>query len=153
MLGRDDRIVRFVEITCWGVGLNGLSDLRAGCSGMKRKKIVVAAVILVAVVLCLNVLVQRRFIRTYTYTELEYRGYAAQDVGEIKIKHSYLNRLLSYNEWRISVEFAQVPDVFFWLTYRDGTIIFQGVSSEPMLEKDAVLDYSERFKNGTLLEE
>ena len=101
--------------------------------------------------LCLNVFVQQKFIRTYTYTELEYRGYTAEDVSEIKIKHSYLNRILSYNEWRISVEFEKKPDVFFWFTYRDDKIIFQGVSSDPMLDKETILDYSERFKNGTLL--
>jgi len=119
---------------------------------MNRKKILAAVLILVAVVLCLNVIVQQKFIKTYTYTELEYRGYTAQDISEIKIKHSYLNRILSYNEWRISVEFVEEPNVLFWFTYRDDKIVFQGVSSEPMLDKEAVLDYSERFKNGTLLD-
>lgn len=123
---------------------------------MKRKKIFIGTImvlLVIIVVLCLNVLIQQKFIKTYTYTELEYRGYTAQDVREIKIKHSYLNRILSYNEWRISVEFEKEPDVSFWFTYRDNKIIFQGVSSEPMLEKESVLDYSERFKNGTLLDE
>ena len=122
---------------------------------MKRKKVLIAtliALIMFTVVLCLNVFIQQKFIKTYTYTELEYRGYMAQDVSEIKIDHSYLNRILSYNEWRISVEFVKEPDVLFWFTYRDDKIIFQGVSSEPMLDKESVLDYSERFKNGTLLE-
>ena len=122
---------------------------------MKRKKIVISAtmVLIVLIVgLCLNVFVQQKFIKTYTYTELEYRGYAVQDVSEIKIKHSYLNRILSYNEWRISVEFEKVPDILFWFTYRDNKVIFQGVSSEPMLDKTSILDYSERFKNGSLLD-
>ena len=122
---------------------------------MKRKKVLIPTVItliMFTVVLCLNVFIQQKFIRTYTYTELEYRGYMAQDVNEIKIKHSYLNRMLSYNEWRISVEFVKEPDVLFWFTYRDDKIIFQGVSSEPMLDKESVLVYSEKFKNGTLLE-
>lgn len=122
---------------------------------VKRKKVFIRTIIVlivITVVLCLNVFVQQKFIKTYTYAELEYRGYTAQDVSEIKIKHSYLNRILSYNEWRISVEFEKEPDVFFWFTYRDNKIIFQGVSSEPMLDKEAVLDYSERFKKGTLLE-
>ena len=110
------------------------------------------AVIVIVTALCLNVFVQQKFITTYTYTELEYRGYDAQDVNEIEIKHSYLNRILGYNEWRISVEFEKIPDIFFWFTYRDNKIIFQGVSSDPLLDKEAVLDYSERFKNGTLLE-
>ena len=123
---------------------------------MKRNRIMIGIVIVFMVVLvglCLNVFVQQKFIRTYTYTELENRGYTSQDVEKIEIKHSFLNRLLSYNEWRISVEFEQEPDVLFWFTYRNNAIVFQGVSSEPMLDKEEILDYSERFKNGTLLEE
>lgn len=119
---------------------------------MNRKKMIIGALILIVAALCLNVFVQQKFIKTYTYTELEYRGYSAQDVSEIKIMHSYLNRILSYNEWRISVEFVEEPNILFWFTYRDDKIIFQGVSSEPMLDKESILDYSERFKNGTLLE-
>ena len=102
--------------------------------------------------LLLNVFVNQKFIKTYTYTELEYRGYTAQDVRELTIKHSYINRLLGHNEWRISVEFEKEPDILFWFTYRDGKIIFQGVSSESALDKESVLDYSARFKNGTLLD-
>ena len=119
---------------------------------MNKKKMVIAVLLLMIIGLCLNVWVQQKFIKTYTFTELEYRGYTTQDVSEIKIMHSYLNRILSYNEWRISVEFVEEPNVLFWFTYRDGKIIFQGVSSEPMLDKEAILDYSERYKNGTLLE-
>ena len=122
---------------------------------MKRKKVFISTImvlIVFTVVLCLNVFVQQKFIKTYTYTELENRGYTAQDVSDIKIKHSYLNRILSYNEWRISVEFEKEPDILFWFTYRDNKIIFQGVSSDPMLDKESVLNYSDRFKNGTLLE-
>ena len=122
---------------------------------MKKKKLLITVIIillLLIVGLCLNVFVQRKFIKTYTYTELENRGYTSQDVSEIKINHSYLNKILSYNEWRISVEFEKEPDILFWFTYRDNKIVFQGVSSEPMLDKESTLDYSERFKNGTLLE-
>ena len=123
---------------------------------MKRRKMLITIIIIfvvIIVVLCLNVWVQQKFIKTYAYTELEYRGYTAQDISEVKIKHSYMNRILSYNEWRISVEFKNQPDILFWFTYRDNEIIFQGVSSESMLDKEAVIDYSERFKDGTLLEE
>ena len=123
---------------------------------MKKKKIIIAIVIILGVFifsLCMNVLIQKKFIKTYTYTELEYRGYAVKDVREVKIMHSYLNRLLSYNEWRISVEFEKEPNILFWFTYKDNKIIFQGVSSEKKLDKkDELLDYSVRFKNGTLLE-
>ena len=103
---------------------------------MNKKKIIMAVLVLIIVALCLNVFVQQKFIKTYTFTELEYRGYTAQDVSEIEIKHSYLNRILSYNEWRISVEFVEEPNVLFWFTYRDGKIIFQGVTSEETEKKN-----------------
>ncbi len=122
---------------------------------MKKQKlfiIIIIILLLLIVGLWLNVFIQRKFIKTYTYTELENRGYTAQDVSEIKINHSYLNKILSYNEWRISVEFEKEPDILFWFTYRDNKIVFQGVSSETMLDKESTLDYSEKFKNGTLLE-
>ena len=121
---------------------------------IKRKKaliISVAVLVVIVFALSLNVFIKQRFIKTYTYTELEYRGYTAQDVSEIKIKHSYLNRFLSYNEWIISVEFKRKPDILFRFTYRDDKIIFEGVSSDPMFDKEEILDHSERFKNGTLL--
>ena len=122
---------------------------------MKRKKLFFVTMIVLLMfigALCLNVFVQQKFIKTYTYTEIEYRGYTAQDVREIRIDHSYLNRILGYNEWRISVEFEKEPDILFWFTYRDKKIVFQGVSSEPMLDKESILDYSKRFKNGTVLD-
>lgn len=122
----------------------------------KRKKALIAGLVVLAVIVSafsLNVFVMQKFIKTYTYTELEYRGYTTQDVSEIKITHSYLNRILSYNEWIISVEFKKEPDILFEFTYRDDKIILEGVSSEPLLDKEEILDYSERFKNGTLLGE
>ena len=118
----------------------------------KAFKISIIVLLILIILLCLNVLVQKKFIKTYTYTELENRGYTAQDVSKIKINYSYLNRILSYNEWRISVEFEKEPNILFWFTYRDNKIVFQGVSSEPMLDKEEIMDYSEKFKNGTLLE-
>ena len=44
---------------------------------MKRKKVWAAALlifIILMVILGLNVFIQRKFVKTYTYTELEYRG-------------------------------------------------------------------------------
>lgn len=119
---------------------------------MKKKAFMMGVVVLVVIILALNlnVFVMRKFMKRYTYTELEDRGYTTQDVSEIKITHSYLNRILSYNEWIISVEFEKEPDIYFEFTYRDDKIIFEGVSSESLLGKEEILDYSERFKNGSL---
>ena len=118
----------------------------------KAFKTIIIVLLILIILLYLNVLIQKKFIKTYTYTELENRGYTVQDVSEIKINHSYLNKILSYNEWRISVEFDKEPDILFWFTYKNNKIVFQGVSSEPMLDKESILNYSERYKRGTLLE-
>lgn len=121
----------------------------------KKKAFIISVSVLVVIVfvLSLNVFVMQNHIKKYTYTELEYRGYTAQDVSKIKVKHSYLNRILSYNEWIISVEFKKEPGIFFGFTYQDDKIIFEGVSSDPMLDKEEILDYLEKFKNATLLGE
>lgn len=84
----------------------------------EKKALSISAVVLVAIVfaLSLNVFVTRKSIKAYTYTELETRGYTPQDVSELKIKHSYLNRILSYDEWIISVEFKKEPNIYFKFT-------------------------------------
>lgn len=62
---------------------------------MKKKALMISAVVFMVIVftLSLYVFVMRKFMKTYTYTQLEYRNYAAQDVSELKIEHSYLNRI------------------------------------------------------------
>lgn len=62
---------------------------------MKKKALMISAVVFMVIVFALSlyVFVMRKFMKMYTYTQLEYRGYAAQDVSELKIEHSYLNRI------------------------------------------------------------
>ena len=89
-------------------------------------------------------------IRNKTYAFLEERGYTERDISDVEIKHSFLNRLLSYNEWRIFVTFEKEPDIIFAFTHRNGEILRQGVSSTPMLEKNEILAYKEMFDHGEL---
>ena len=91
---------------------------------MKKKIIIIGVFAVVSFLLCMHVFIQQKIIKTYTYTEIEYRGYTAQDISNIKFDHSYFRRILGYNEWRISVEFEKEPNVFFWFTNKDNKIIF-----------------------------
>lgn len=121
---------------------------------MVKKKALISGIVvllIITVALSLNVFVMQKFIKTYTYTEIENRGYTTKDIAEIKVDHSYLRKILGYNEWRISVEFEKEPEVFFWFTYQNERIVFEGVSSEPMMGKESVIEYSEKFKKGILL--
>lgn len=121
---------------------------------MKKKHIIFGVVILLIVIaLILNVFVIKKFIKSYTIVEIENRGYNSSDIKNIEIKHSYINKLLSYNEWRISVEFEKEPNVYFWFSYKDKKIVFEGISSEPMMDKELEIEYSEKYKQGKLLEE
>lgn len=106
----------------------------------------------VSIFLCLHVFVTHNYIKTCTLSEIAHIGYPANEIRNIHIDHSYLRRMLGYNEWRISVEFEKEPNVFFWFTYKANRMIFQGVSSEPMMTQEAVILYSEKFKNGTLFQ-
>lgn len=119
----------------------------------KKKKFLIFWIIFIVIFfsLWINVLINKKFIKDYTKTEIEYRGYSAKDINKIDIDHSYLRFILWYNEWRISVEFLKLPNIFFYFTYRDNKIIFQWVSSDPMMDKDLVIEYSEKFKNWLLL--
>lgn len=121
---------------------------------MKKKHIIFSVVIsMILVALILNVFVMKKFIKSYTIVEIENKGYNSSDIKNIEIKHSYINKILSYNEWKISVEFEKEPNVYFWFTYKDKKILFEGVSSEPMMDKDEAIEFSEKYKRGKLLEE
>lgn len=88
--------------------------------------------------------------KTKTYDFLATKGYTEQDISEIEVKHSFVNKLLGYNEWRIFVEFASEPDIIFAFTYRNEEIIKQGVTSSDLLDKDEILEYDAKFHNGQL---
>ena len=118
---------------------------------INKKVLCICVIFLITIGIIVNVEISKKFIKSDTYVELENRGYNSSDVKNIKIKHSYINKILSYNEWRISVEFEEVPNIYFWFTYRNNQVIFEGVSSEPMLDKESVIEYSESFKKGKLL--
>lgn len=109
--------------------------------------------LLLVVLLMIYPVAVKGTIKDYTYDYIEAQGYPTESIQDIVIKHSYLNRLLGYNEWRISVEFEERPNMFFWFSYRQKKIIYEGVSANPMLDKEDVIKYSDMFKNGTILDE
>ena len=81
---------------------------------------------------------------------LETKGYTKSDISNMEIKHSFLNKILFYNEWIILVEFESESDIIFAFTYRNKEIIKQGVTSDDLLDKDEIREYDEKFKNGEL---
>lgn len=118
-----------------------------------KKGILILAGILIVLSMMLHVYITQKSIEADTVAEIESRGYAAENISEISIDHSYVRKIFGYNEWRIAVKFEQEPDVFFWFTRKGGAIRFEGVSSEPMMGPEEAIAYSEKYKQGTLLDE
>jgi hypothetical protein len=59
---------------------------------------------------------------------LEEKGYAAAEIQNIDVKHSFLNIILSYNEWTIQVQYADEPDATYIYTVKNGQIKDSGIT-------------------------
>ncbi len=108
-------------------------------------------VLLLSVLLTLAGCTKTDSVESKTYQYLETKGYTQEDIKTVEIDHSYLNKILGYNEWRIYVVFKADPDIVFAFTYRENNIIKQGIKSNSrQLEKDEILTLDEKFAAGQL---
>ena len=97
---------------------------------MKRKGFNIAVGILAVIILIC-------FIYVFTGTKnaeklmqvyLEDKGYTTEEIQSIDVNHSFLNIILSYNEWSILVRYADEPDAIYIFTVKNGQIEDSGVS-------------------------
>lgn len=116
----------------------------------KQVFILILLLILISGSIILYKVVAGNDIRNKTLEFLEEKGYTESDIFSVEIKHSFINRLLSYNEWRIFVVFNSEPDIEFAFTYRNNEIIRQGVSSHSLLGKEEILNFEKQFDDGEL---
>ena len=119
---------------------------------MKKKlKISLGIILVLALAIVSYKLIASNSIKDKTYSHLETIGYTQNDIDNIEIKHSFLNKLLGYNEWRIFVEFESEPNIIFAFTYRDKQIIRQGITSKvTQLDIAEIEEYDSTFDNGEL---
>ena len=119
---------------------------------MKKKlKISLGIILVLALAIVSYKLIANNSIKDKTYSHLETIGYTQNDIDNVEIKHSFINKLLGYNEWRIFVEFESEPDIIFAFTYRDRQIIRQGITSKvTQLDIAKIEEYDSKFDNGEL---
>ena len=119
---------------------------------MKKKlKISLGIILVLALAIVSYKLMANNSIKDKTYSHLETIGYTQNDIDNVEIKHSFINKLLGYNEWRIFVEFESEPDIIFAFTYRDKQIIRQGITSKvTQLDIAEIEEYDSKFDNGEL---
>jgi len=111
---------------------------------------ILCLIIWIVVVACGYCMIQWHIIQDKTYSYLETYGYTDEDIEQVDLKHSFLNKFLWYNEWRILVEFKKESHIYYWFTYRNHEILKIWISSEPMPDKDKIIEYNNMFENGEL---
>lgn len=57
-------------------------------------------------------------------------GYVAEQLTSIEVNHSFMNTMLSYNEWTIKVVYADEPEATYMYTLEDGEIKEAGVTGD-----------------------
>ena len=97
---------------------------------MKNKKIIIIVFIALTVALLGT---QYKGIRSDDIKEKVYKhliasGAKSDEIKEVIIDRSFINLILSYDEWIISVEYYDEPNVKYMYTYKDEIIDFTGIS-------------------------
>lgn len=59
---------------------------------------------------------------------LESKGYQEEKIQSLEVTHSFLNVILSYDEWKIKVVYADEPTSTYSYRIVDGKIVEGGVS-------------------------
>lgn len=83
-----------------------------------------------------------------TYEFLRKKGYNRNDIDDIDVKQ---NKMFSYKECRVFVEFELVDDVIFVFKYHNNNFMIQGVRGEHyLLTESEIQQYETMFDNGEL---
>jgi len=98
--------------------------------GMKKKiiTIVVSILVIIAIACYIYVLSGTKKAETLMWEYLETKGYAIEEIDNIHVRHSFLNIILSYNEWIIKVQYADEPNAIYSYAIKDGQIRENGIS-------------------------
>ena len=97
---------------------------------MKRKGIIIAVCIVVAIIVAITIYIfagtkqAENLMREY----LEEQGYSQIEIQSIDVNHSFLNKMLSYNEWTITVVYGDEPTSIYSYHMKDDSIVEGGVS-------------------------
>ena len=91
-----------------------------------KKKVCIICGVLVAIIIlsgCLYVGIQGKNIENRMWDYLKENGYEEAEIKSVDVKHSFMNVLLSYNEWIVDVVFEDEPTSVYKYTMKDGAIV------------------------------
>lgn len=94
----------------------------------KKNIILIIVVCTVFIVMIGYVVIGSNYIEKKAWNYLESKGYSTQEIQSVEVTHSYLNAILSYDEWKIKVVYTDEPTSVYSYRIVDGVIIEGGVS-------------------------
>lgn len=97
---------------------------------MKKKTLIIidSIVVFIALSSSIYVFAGTKNAEKLMWEYLEAKGYTTEHIENIDVKHSFLNIILSYNEWAIKVQYADEPNALYMFTIKDGQIKEGGIS-------------------------
>ena len=97
---------------------------------MKKKILIIVISILVIIALTCSIYVfwGAKNAEKLMWEYLVTKGYTTEHIENIDVKHSFLNIILSYNEWTIKVQYADELNALYMYTIKDGQIKEGGIS-------------------------
>lgn len=97
---------------------------------MKRKGIVspVCVVAVIIIVLTIYDFIGTKRVKSLMWEYLNDKGYTQAEIQSVDVSYSFLNIILSYNEWNIVVVYKDEPTSKYSYHLKAGNIIEGGVS-------------------------
>ena len=117
-----------------------------------NKRIIIFKIIIVFIVALLSYpFIGKMYLSNKTRNFLEIQGCFKNDIKNIKVVHSYLNKILGYAEWNILVEFVSEPKIKYSFTPNNSQIVFRGVIDHTK-SKEELKTLEDKFIDGELYE-
>lgn len=99
---------------------------------MKKKTVIITivVVILIAITGIVYVWQGSEMVQVQTHSFLLDKGYTNSDIKTIEVEHSFVNLILSHDEWTSIVVFMDEPEVKYYFKWKGNAITGAGVSGE-----------------------
>lgn len=96
----------------------------------KKKGFYIPVIILITIALfCFTyVFAGAKKAENLTWEYLDKKGYRQTEIQSIDVNHSFLNIILSYDEWNIAVVYADEPTSIYYYGIKNHSIVEGGVS-------------------------
>ena len=111
-----------------------------------KKTLIISIFLIIVLVSILYLFITTKYVENKTYDHLKNNYVELSQVKKIIVKYSFINFFLSYNEWTISVEYYDEPNVHYMYTYKDKMIIATGVAGGKEIENKSDYKHLEIIK-------